>query len=237
VSPAPTSRTRAAEIHDRLRADVLAGRFRPGQALSIAELAPALGVSITVVREALTRLCGDGLVRLEPRAGFRVAELSVAHLLDLTDVRAEVEASAVRRAVRGGDRRWEADVVAAHHLLAVTPPDGDGGGVGPDENMTWWQAHVAFHRVLVAGCGSPLLLGIRDRLWVATELYLRWSLGAGDPTYLQDAAAEHAALTEAAVARDPDWAAAVIAAHVEHTAGVLVAELRHQQAARVEASA
>jgi DNA-binding GntR family transcriptional regulator len=115
------SPTRAADVLIALRGDVLEGRLRPGQALPVAGLADRLGVSVTVIREALTRLTGEGLVNLEPRLGFRVVELSVDYLVDLTRIRIEIETLAARMAVHHGNRRWEADLVAAHHLLASTP--------------------------------------------------------------------------------------------------------------------
>jgi DNA-binding GntR family transcriptional regulator len=206
-----------------LRADVLGGRLRPGQPLPVAELASRLGVSVTVVREALTRLSGDGLVALEPRLGFRVVELSVDHLVDLTGMRIEIETLAARRAVRNGNRRWEAELVAAHHLLASTPFPLLPGPPGSADD--WWDLHAAFHRWLASGCGSPVLMDVRDRLWNATELYLRWSLGADDPHYLDDAASDHTAMVAAVVARDADTVASLIAAHIQRTATVLLCSL------------
>lgn len=52
-----------------LRAAVLHGEFRPGQALKPQELAGELGVSLAVVRECLLRLVGEGLAERLPNRG------------------------------------------------------------------------------------------------------------------------------------------------------------------------
>jgi DNA-binding GntR family transcriptional regulator len=217
------SPTRAAGVLAAMRADVLGGRVRPGQALPVAELADRLGVSVTVVREALTRLSGEGLVFLEPRVGFRVVELSVEHLVDLTRIRIEIETLAVRMAVRDGDRRWEADLVAAHHLLATTPIENVLRHGNVDD--AWWILHASFHRLLSSGCGSPVLMEVRDRLWNATELYLRWSLDTDDPDYLTHAIEEHQAMVGAVMARDGDAITRLVATHIQSTANVLLSSV------------
>jgi DNA-binding GntR family transcriptional regulator len=55
------------------------------------ELAGRFGVSQSVVREALTRLGERGLVVASPQRGFRVRELSVADIAELTELRVEIE--------------------------------------------------------------------------------------------------------------------------------------------------
>ena len=68
------------------------------------------------------------------------------------------------------------------------------------------------------GCGNPVLLESFDRLWTASELTRHWS-GIVDPA--RDPVGEHAALEEAALSRDADRAAELLARHVRHTAEVL----------------
>jgi DNA-binding GntR family transcriptional regulator len=186
-------------------------------------------VSVTVVREALTRLSAEGLVFLEPRLGFRVVELSAEHLVDLTRIRIEIETLAVRMAVRDGDRRWEADLVAAHHLLATTPIETVLRHEDSDD--AWWVLHASFHRLLASGCCSPVLMDVRDRLWNATELYLRWSLDTDDPEYLIHGVDEHQAMVHAVVARDSDAIISLIATHIQSTANVLLSGLEAANAA------
>ena len=112
--------------------------------------------------------------------------------------------------------------VAAHHLLAATPIESLRRDSSDDE---WWILHASFHRLLASGCGSPVLMDIRDRLWNATELYLRWSLGTDDPEYLIHAVDEHQAMVHAVVARDTDALTTLIATHIQSTANALLSSL------------
>ena len=83
-----------------MRADILAGRFDPGARLSPRELATEFEVSLSVVREALSRLAEHGLVVATPQLGFSVVSLDVDDLVDLTKVRVLIEGAALREAVQ-----------------------------------------------------------------------------------------------------------------------------------------
>src|SRR5438105_6636492 len=116
-----TGRSLTARVYASVRADILAGRFSPGQRLRPTDLAAANGVSLNVVREALSRLAGERLVQALPQQGFAVVRLSARDLHDLTEVRVLVETAALRRSIEHGDLAWESALVAAHHRLANTP--------------------------------------------------------------------------------------------------------------------
>ena len=115
---------------------------------------------------------------------------------------------------RHGDVTWEANLVAAHHRLAVTPmyfEDGSG-------NTEWMAAHGAFHAALAAAAGSPVLERLRRQLYDASELYRYWAgVLPHHPTrvYVAD---EHKAVFDAALARDADLAVDLLTQHLETTA-------------------
>lgn len=202
---------------ERLRQDVLAGRLPSGERLPAAEVARRHGVSLTVVREALVALVGQGLVVNEPQAGFAVTSLSVEDLLDLTAVRVEIEALALRGAVRSGDLAWEAAAVAAHHVLVSLPMTTADGVM----SEVWTRAHAGFHEALAAGCCSPTLLGVRRRLYDRAELYRWWSIEPGRAQG-RDVACEHRELLEAMLSRDADLAVDRITRHIETTTMLLL---------------
>ncbi len=204
------------QVHALLRAAVLAGVHEPGARLKTAALCEEYGASVSVVREALTRLAEQGLVESEPRIGFRVRQVSLADLRDLTATRIEIEGLALRAAIRDGDVAWESDVIAAHHRLERTPLLADDGPRRISD--AWEQAHGAFHAILLEGSGRPWLIGLACTLRDAAELYRRWSQ-TQEPG--RDIAAEHRGLMDAAVARDADLAVSRLSAHYQHTADIL----------------
>lgn len=203
--------TRSNAVFDQLRADLLAGRLEPGSKLKLAALGARYTASLSVVREALSRLAEQGLVVAHPQRGFSVVALSPEDLADLTATRIDVETLAARRSVERGDLAWEAALVAAHHTLARTPM------VGED----WILAHQRFHQALVAGCGSPRLQAIAGGLRDAGELYRIWSRALAHDDD-RDIAGEHGRLLSLAVARDAPGTAAALAAHIQHTTDALL---------------
>jgi DNA-binding GntR family transcriptional regulator len=68
-------------------------------------------------------------------------------------------------------------------------------------------------------------MGVRDRLWNETELYLRWSLDSDDPGYFADALSEHDAMVQAVLVRDANAVTKLITAHIQRTADALLAHL------------
>src|SRR4051812_31013723 len=104
-------------VFEALRADVLSGKFPPHQRLKVATLADAHGVSFNVVREALNRLAGEGLVDIEPQFGFSVRGMSSADLEDLVAQRVALEGRALRQCIERSCLDWQSQVLAAHHRL------------------------------------------------------------------------------------------------------------------------
>jgi len=214
VARARRGRSLAEDVYDALRTDILTGRRLPSSRLQVNDVAVEHGVSLGVVREAVTRLASEDLVEAAPQRGFRVRPLSIDHMHDLTRVRVELEALAVRESVARGDVSWEADLVAAHHRLAVTPMYGEDGLGNPD----WPAAHAAFHAALAGGAASPILERLRRQLYDASELYRHWSRSLPDHPAGRHVDEEHKAICEAALARDADRAVALLTAHLEATA-------------------
>jgi DNA-binding GntR family transcriptional regulator len=219
VTPA---RTKAERIYGQLRADILAGRHRPGARLRYAELCEHYDTSMGVLREGMLRLAEQGLVKGEPQQGFQVVDLSAADLRDLTTARSELESLTLRHALADGDVEWESRLIAAHHLLSRTPQlDADDPARLSDH---WVAAHANFHRTLLDGCSNQRLKDIAGSLRDAAELYRRWSVPLGHATN-RDIAAEHAAILAAVLARDADQAIQHLIGHIEYTTNVLLDSL------------
>src|SRR5471032_289188 len=112
-----TAATQAEEAFDRLRHDILAVKFRPGERMHVVRLRTAYGLGATPLREALSKLSSLELVTAEGQRGFRVAPVSIANLLDITKTRAWIESIALRASIVAGDRHWESQILAAAHRL------------------------------------------------------------------------------------------------------------------------
>ena len=216
-----TPQTRTGQAYEVLRSDLLNGVFQPGQKLKMVELTERFGVSQSVVREALTRLTEQGLLIATPQRGFRVRDLSVQDIGELTETRVQVESLALRLAVERGDLQWETGILAAHHRLERTPVTRDDGTVSED----WSVQHRDFHQALLAGCGNRRLESVASSLRDSAELYRRWYWVLTDD-HQRDIAREHRELRDLALARDADRAIGVLAEHIERAPSLLIAYAR-----------
>jgi DNA-binding GntR family transcriptional regulator len=210
--------TRSAQTYAAIRADILAGRLKPGDKLPFAELGERYDASQGVLREGLSRLVAEGLVVTEPQLGFRVMPLSIADLDDLTSARCEVEGVVLRLSIEHGDLAWEASVVAAHHRLGRTPVEALGE---PDSvNDAWAEAHSEYHRSLLAACPNERLKSIAMSLRDSAEVYRRWSVTLAH--HDRDIAAEHRQILDAVLARNADEAVAALVDHLRTTQVMLL---------------
>jgi DNA-binding GntR family transcriptional regulator len=209
--------SRVDELYRQLRSSILSGRHLPGSRLSSAALCKDYAISSGVLREALPRLAGEGLVTFEPQRGYRVAEVSAEDLRQLTEARILIEAEALRQSIQHGDLQFEANLVAAHHTLARSEPLSTDGKVREE----WIDAHSAFHKALLAGSPNLRLQYIANSLRDSTEVYRCWSGRLGDEPE-RDVPGEHLRIFQATVARDSDRAVEELTSHIEHTTDVLL---------------
>jgi DNA-binding GntR family transcriptional regulator len=210
------SRVRA--VYEEIRQDILAARLAPGEHLKVSPLCERFGASLSVVREALTRLAEQGLVGFEPQAGFSVVALDRGELIDLTDVRVQVECLAVTWSIQRAGLPWETGGVSALYVLGRTPQHVPGNSGEMSEE--WASAHAAFHTALAIGCGSPVLMEIRAGLYDKSELYRHWA----QPVVREgrDVHAEHAAIADAALRHDIAEATRLLERHLRLTTEILL---------------
>jgi DNA-binding GntR family transcriptional regulator len=192
------SRTEA--VLDAIKHAILAGELSPGQALVETELAEHLGVSKTPVREALKTLAGTGLVQMLPYKGATVRGVDRELARAVYDMRLLLEPVAVGRTTRAG-----VSLAAAQAALDAADAAQDAA--------TRSLANRAFHRVLYAGCGNPLLTAKLDELRDQTALVssVAWS---AQPASWQAEAGEHREILIAVQAGDADRARALTRGHI-----------------------
>jgi DNA-binding GntR family transcriptional regulator len=221
VPVATTSVTRTERVYEILRGELLNGSLHPGQKLKMVELTERFGVSQSVIREALTRLTEQGLLVATPQRGFRVRDLSVEDIAELTETRIQIESLALRLAVERGDLQWETGILSAHHRLERTPVLREDGTVSED----WSMQHRDFHRALLAGCGNRRLESVATSLRDSAELYRRWYWVLTDD-HQRGLAREHRELKEFTLARDSTRAIEVLAEHIDRAPSLLIAYAR-----------
>jgi DNA-binding GntR family transcriptional regulator len=219
-----------------VRAAILAGTYPPGSRLSPRAIATASDVSVSVVREALTRLAEQGLVVAEPQLGFSVVSLDLDSARDLNRVRVLIEGAAIKDAIENADVEYEARVLASHHRLARTPQWVDEDSQTVTEE--WARAHSQFHSALLSSCTSPRLRELAASLRETAELYRRWSSTFTAHQLRRDVAGEHLGLMQAALDRDAELGARLAGEHIDKTTSLLTyyVELHEDEAPAPTAS-
>ena len=115
----PGSATLASTLATRIREAILNGDLPPGGKLRLDALRASYRVSLSPLREALSRLGAEGLVIMEDQRGYRVAPVSEENLREVTRLRVELESMALQESIRKGDDAWEAAIVASSHRLGL----------------------------------------------------------------------------------------------------------------------
>ncbi|GGO32219.1 GntR family transcriptional regulator [Gemmobacter aquaticus] len=157
---APQGQTLVVQVRDAIRAQIVAGQFKPGDRLpSEARLTQDFGVSRTVVREAIAALRSDGLV--EPRQGagvfvltppseealpFRNLDLArVSSLIEMLELRTAVEGDAAGLAALRRSPAQEEKIIEAFERFCDLARRGE-----PTS-----EADFAFHTVIAEATNNP----------------------------------------------------------------------------------
>lgn len=194
-----------------LRERIAHGELEPGAKLRLEELRAMFGVSLSPLREALSRLCAEGFVAMEDQKGYRVVPVSQNNLDEVIRLRVQFEGYALREAIKQGDDVWEGEVLAALHRLNKI----ERGRVDAQGVSQWEQSHSVFHRQLISACGMPLLLHFCATLHDLNDRYRRIFLS--DNPIDRDVRQEHVDLCTATLERRVDDACELLRVHVERT--------------------
>ena len=223
ASPRPNL---AIAAYRQLKRDIIRGVYAPGEKLRMSHLKERYALGVGPMREALSQLVGERLVTAVSQRGYRVAEMSIEELESLYDARAELEGLVLELAIARGGDDWEAGIVAKAHALAKVAE------VHSAEDMldVWDTRHQAFHSAIAAGCDSPHLLQARTWLFDQAERYRHlWLCQTVFSAEALDAKRqEHAALTDAILARDTPTARAMMREHLMTPVPIIKEVLREQ---------
>jgi len=192
-----------------LRPRILEGELAAGARLREQELSDEYGVARHTLRAALRALAAEGLVRIEPNRGARVASLDPDEMHDLADLRIALEVEAARLALERGDGLLPRLVHDRAERLAA---------VCRRRRPAWSavvDAHEDLHTAIVEASESPRLIAAyralsgEMRLFIA-QLRPAWTLGR--------MASDHLALTKALEAEGAD----VLRPHIRESTEALV---------------
>ncbi len=184
---------------------VLDGTYPGGELLSEGEVAEALGVSRTPVREAFLLLESEGLMRLYPKRGALVVAVSADEIRDVMETRVLVERHAAERIARQGpDVSDELGALLDRQEALVARGDRTG----------FVEADRRFHRTIVGAAGNAVLTRLYDSLRDRQRRMSATAI-ARDPALQRRFLDEHRGIAAAIGRGDPQAAGDLVKAHLD----------------------
>ena len=204
----------AEQAYQEIRARILDNLWSPGYQALEQEVALALGMSRTPVREALMRLQQEGLVEVAPRRGMRVLPVSPTDMKEIYEILTALECMAAEMLGKRTPSQQELQplIDATKSMEAA---------LGREDLDAWAKADETFHHALVRLAGNKMLLdsvmGFWDRAHRARMFTLRLRPKPVNSTH------EHMQLVDMLAAGNGVGAAQVNRAHRERASRELLA--------------
>ena len=209
--------------YQRIRTLIEEGELGPNARLRQGDLAVALAISRTSIREALHRLTAEDLVEFKANRGFFVASFRLDAVLDRLELRRVLEPGIARLAA---ERRTDEDVAELEQIVE--------GQVTASAPRLAHDLSRGFHIRLARATANEQFVKVLDSLWspeIGRQLLMRRSATLG---WREADAAEHRGILQAVAAGAPEAAAALMERHVaathEHWAREIAAEREAEEA-------
>jgi DNA-binding GntR family transcriptional regulator len=204
-----TSETVSDVVFRQIRQDIISGALAPGAKIKLEQAKERYSISISSLREILSRLTTENLVLAEGQRGFEVSPASRKELEELADLRSVLETHAISLSFAAGNLEWEGRIVSAHHKLAAAEKKLLAGDAS--RTVDWVCYDWEFHQAIVSACNSETLMKTLSSVF---DRFLRYHMLArsfrGVPVV-----DDHKLLFELALKRDVEGACAVIRRHVQ----------------------
>ena len=206
------------EIETRLRAAIVAGRFKPGDRLIEREMCELLGVSRASLREALRQLEAEELVTIVPHRGPVVSEITIEEAEQLYDVRAMLEGLAARRFA---ETATDEDIAVLRKALKTFADV-----VRGKSSVPLLTAKAGIYEVLLERCGNRIAGRMLTQL--NNRVGLLRSTSMSQKGRVKNTLAEVTRIVDAIERRDPAGAWQATVEHVARAAEVAIKVLRQQ---------
>lgn len=212
----PAAAPAADRVYTHIKQAVLDRRYGGGTLLTEGELAEAVGVSRTPVREALLKLEVEGLIKLYPKKGALVLAVSAQEIADVVETRLLVEEHAARKAVPAPPHL----LARLEELLEQQKRQADAGDLAAVA-----VTDRCFHAEIVRSGGNEILSRLYDQL---RDRQLRMGVAVmhSHPDRIAKNIVEHGEILEALRAGDADAAAGLVHRHVGWFSNLARGEVR-----------
>jgi DNA-binding GntR family transcriptional regulator len=209
-----------------LRSKILSGDLPPGLQLKEEEVAEMCGVSRTPVRDAMRRLESELFIRRTDSQRSYVAEWELSDIEEVFTLRTMLESHAVQRAA------MRADAAQIQKFKQINQRVEEAIKGREVDVQGFLDANAQFHSLILDIAASERLAALLSRLIlqpVVQQTVLNY-----DRAHLLHSHSEHVEITSALEHRDPDWAGAIMTAHIRRAFHVHADRLQKGRAQAAE---
>ncbi|MHB1134162.1 MAG: GntR family transcriptional regulator [Chloroflexota bacterium] len=207
-SVAPIEHTDLTEkVYELLREKIFAREFQPGVKLDLDRLAEGFRISRAPINSAIIRLASDGLVRIEPRRGTFIRELTARNVAETYEVRRALELRAAELGIQAASAE---DIARLYEIIGQMA---ELRRRDESQYLEYVTLDRDFHLALVAIARNDKIIQIYQDLHtdvINARLYFH-----GMPREGQVVSAEHQAIVDAYAARDLKAATTAIIQAIE----------------------
>ena len=217
-SPVSRKETLGSLVREQLRSAIMAGRFSPGEKLTIRAVATALDVSLTPAREALFNLVAEGALESTPNGRVYIPEMDERRIVEITKIRSSLEGLAAREAAARLDDDSIAAITAINDALIAADRRKDHESL----RLLNWQFHFAIYRA----AEMPQLTRMIEGCWLMIGSYLNVIY----PKYgeIDAGIRNHLEIIRAMQARHPERLSAAVRTDIELASQCLLDMIRSQ---------
>ncbi|CAM4465510.1 GntR family transcriptional regulator [Paenibacillus tarimensis] len=144
------------QVYYAIREQIVTLQMLPGSMMYENELAEALQVSRTPIREAIRLLVSEQLLEVLPQRGTRIARISVRKVSEARFIREQLELGAFRLAASLWDPQRHAGVQAAAGQLIAEQRE----AAAAQDAVRFLQLDEAFHQRIIEVTGNTTLLQV-----------------------------------------------------------------------------
>lgn len=208
-----TKKSLSQSIGDSLREKIMTGGLTEGTQIKQDHMAQQFNVSISVVREALKILEGEGLVEFLPNHGAAVAKLSSQEAMDIFSIRVLLETEALALSIPSlqAEDYQKLDIILGEEELCTEP-------------QRYNELNSFFHESLYKYCTNKRLNDLIRLQHNNVGRYLVFYLDKME--FKEQSHKEHLQLLEACKAKDIAKAKRVLKQHMQKAGKQLAAFLQ-----------
>ncbi|RQD78768.1 MAG: GntR family transcriptional regulator [Halanaerobium sp. MSAO_Bac5] len=200
------------EVYETLKTKIINHEIKPGERIIDKNLAEQLGVSRSLVRQALTILEKEDLVTSVPRSGFYVKEIKERDVVEIYEIRKILEKAATRKAVA---QIPEKDIEKLDEIFENAKKDLD-----KDKVLQFIKADNQLHKTIINNCGNQRLIKLINSYNTYIAFYRVVDLSRVERA--KEAYFEHLEIFKAVKAKDVEKSVELMANHIENAKNIII---------------